>query len=124
MDEYLEGRILDLYAILMLGEAISGSWTSECDEIKKRCIGPNKSREFIPCFRDYVYDIHTRVGKARWMKAFNQILPNVKLPEKVDPRWSGMIIGLAWRHKAFEQFGDSYVNVPWENVRIENSFWE
>ena len=115
---------LDLYAIFMLGEVLTGSWAEECNEIKGPCIGEFYSRDFIPCFRDYVHDVHTLIGKMRWKKVFHQILPNKKLPEKVDPRWSGMVIRLLWRHLAWEQYGEKYKEVPWEAVKIEQEIWD
>lgn len=71
----------------------------------------------------YSYDLHTRPGKAAMYKHWNAIRPGEPLPGGLDLRWTGSVLGVLWREKAHEQFGEGYRNVAWEEVKIDAEEW-
>ena len=76
----------------------------------------------IPALRSYIYDSHTRPGRARLVRFLDDIAPEVPMPEGVDLRWSGMARGVLWRELAIEQHADTAV--PWESVKIPAQLWQ
>jgi len=71
----------------------------------------------------YCFDIHTRAGYKNLLENWDKIQPNTPLPECLDLRWSGCVLSTLWREKAFEQFGQDYRNVKWEDVKIDLYEW-
>ncbi len=61
------------------------------------------------------------------MHAYLQHLPEVApgrpSPSGLDVRLSGMIRGVLWRHKSYEQFGVKWAAKSWEEVEIEPEWW-
>lgn len=71
----------------------------------------------------YSYDLHTRPGKAAMYKHWAAIRPGEPLPGGLDLRWTGSVLGVLWREKAYTQFGDGYRDVKWEDVAITAEEW-
>lgn len=78
----------------------------------------------VPLYPMYAHDCHTSTGKARLRRNWGGIGPGVSAPATVDLRWSGMVIGVLWRELAFEQFGDSYKEAEWQDVKIPGEIWK
>lgn len=73
---------------------------------------------------DYVFDGHTSRGFGglrKWARFYRPLpIKGYRKPmvKGLDMRWSGMQSGVAWRYRAFEQFGLGYKDVAWEDVRF------
>lgn len=91
----------------------AGIWKPEANEFH---VIDYKSRMGcgIPWFREYVWDMHTLVGKDRIRKAGNLIGWGKPMPKGIDLRLSGSNSGCCWRKVAFPKFGT--IEVPWENA--------
>lgn len=102
----------------VLFEIVSGIWNNEANSY------PNgfeeDSKYDIPAIHDYVYDIHTWVGKVRMRKVGGTIDAGKKQPKGIDLRISGAEAGTFWRYEAVEKFGR--IDIPWENISVEKDF--
>lgn len=82
---------------------------------------------YIPNFPNYTFDVHGYRGKKliydHW-KSIEKCHPASSL----DLRWSGQLMGILWRFKAYEQLGtmksDEGGDWPWEAVKIEPEMWK
>lgn len=83
----------------------------------------SESLMVVPPIPSYVYDAHTRPGKAKLAKMLHQVEVGKSQPDGVDLRWTGMIRGVGWRSYAFDQFKEGYKDVPWEAVSIPPKIW-
>ena len=78
----------------------------------------------IPPFEDYVFDAHTRQGRARIGKVLSKIGPNQPQPDGIDLRWSGNQVGVVWRALASKQNDhQSIQNTAWESVQFDDELW-
>lgn len=75
-------------------------------------------------FEPYVNDLHTFYGKSLIKDNWIFIKPMEPMPDRIDLRWSGSILGSLWRHKAYEQFGEEVLEKKWEDVKISPKEWE
>lgn len=108
----------------MFVEALSGGWDESMNEFRGAVRLPQVDRSLIRRFPDYVYDAHVRSRGAdarRWRIALQ---PNEPSPGRLDLRWSGEMIGVAWRYAAYSQLGRQYVDAPWEAVNFQRASWK
>lgn len=68
----------------------------------------------VPYYRNYVYDIHTRVGKTRWAKSGHLVKWGRPTVTGIDIRWSGCNAGTLWRQVAFIKHGRC--DVDWDKA--------
>jgi hypothetical protein len=80
--------------------------------------------KIVPPFEDYVFDLHTRQGRARLRDSGSKVLPNKPMPAGLDLRWSGAQIGVIWRDLAVTQGFTSLLDVPWEDVVFTPEVWK
>jgi hypothetical protein len=117
---------LDPFEIrFMFVEALCGGWDETMNDFCHGAVEqvPRVDRSLIRRFPDYIYDIHVRRRRARvdrWSKALRPGRPS---PGRLDLRWSGQMLGVAWRYKAFAQLGMEYLRAPWEAVRFADREW-
>lgn len=75
-------------------------------------------------FPDYIYDIHTHVGKKRLVNNIDRFSMNASFPSSLDLRFSGQCIACYWRCLASEQFHNvPLLNIKWEDVKWNKSQW-
>jgi hypothetical protein len=78
-----------------------------------------------------VFDGHTSKGHGlmrKWARAYPPLsTAGYRQPmiPGLDMRWSGQQgTGVAWRYKAFEQYGLGYKHVEWEDVKFGEDYWK
>ena len=81
---------------------------------------PEDGELLLPRFRDYALDAHTWMGRQRLKKV--ELDWERPMAERVDLRWSGDYSGTLWRYLAHRQHGT--VDVPWEDVEVEDELKE
>lgn len=109
----------------MFVEALCGGWNETMNEL---CHGadeqvPGVDRAFIRRFPAHIYDIHVRRRRAQVQKWCRSLRPGRPSPGRLDLRWSGQMVGVAWRYKAFAQLGAAYATAPWEAVHFSTAEW-
>lgn len=105
-------------------ELAIGHFSEEANELHPDV---DVTKNYIPNFPPYTFDCHGIRGLKKVVAAWPSIEkghPN----ETVDMRWSGQLLGILWRFKAYEQLGsmtsDTGGDWPWEAVKIEPELWK
>lgn len=112
---------------LVLIEMMTGAWSSDADDLVRNHKARPLHEEDAPlvlAVPDYAFDCHTSLGRRRMVAGWSQIAPGRPQPSGVDLRWSGMLLGVAWREFASRQFPSDYQNRKWEEVEIPKDVWE
>jgi hypothetical protein len=124
---YTEWTGRELWEIRMaLFEMLAGDWN---DSFNEYIHDPDGRYEYdqathLKKFKDYVYDVHVFQGKARLRKYFEYLKPGSPSPGNLDMRWSGQFTGVSWRFAAFNQFGESFVDKNWEDIKMTSKYWK
>jgi hypothetical protein len=110
---------------LMFIEALSSGWDATMNEACHHAgrMLPVSDTTVIRRFPDYAYDVHVRrhrKRRARWQSALK---PGQPSPGRLDLRWSGQVLGVAWRYAAFHQHGPDYLTARWEGVHFSAGDW-
>lgn len=115
-----------IYVAKMSIEMLTGRWDDSGNEIYDGAKVEMKpeSMPVIQAPRPYVFDNHTRTGRRLIIEHFNKIEPNKPLPDGIDLRWSGMLIGVGWRECAAKQFPRAFMDKKWEEVTITQELWD
>lgn len=118
---FLEGASSGYYSRQVAVEAILGILPEE----RPASIPDITYNFFIPCHRSYVFDIHHSIGKS----LFKKLLPLITEGRDVssfgyDQRWSGTVLGAAFRFSAFSQFGKDFHDREWSEVNISYNLSE
>jgi hypothetical protein len=111
---------------LMFIEALCGGWDETMNEPRHHAgeLVPVSDGATIRRFPDYVYDAHVRRRARRVRRWRKSLEPGRESPGRLDLRWSGEMIGVAWRYAAYKQLGAGYRDAPWEDVGIASADWE
>jgi hypothetical protein len=110
------------YGPLFAVEVLHGFWDERCNEFAN---WTPATIDVARCRRVPVdaHDFHTSIGRARMKKSWSLIGPGKPLPNELDLRWAGGMMGLTWRHLALAQHGEDYRNVAWEAVQWPEWIW-
>lgn len=117
----------DAYEIrVMMIEGAFGAWSEFMNEYPHAAdIAPVVSDgSRLIAVPEYAYDEHVAAGRRRVAALFSRLRPGEQSPENLDLRWSGGMLGLAWRYAAYAQFGAEYCSQPWEAVEWGDEYWE
>lgn len=121
LDGFEEVKLLKMTLndeMTVLFEIVSGIWNKE--EANSYPNGFEEDGEYdIPAINDYVYDIHTLVGKIR-LKKIGGIDVGKPSPKGIDLRMSGSHAGTFWRYLAYKKFGR--IDIEWENISVDKIF--
>jgi len=106
------------YVLKLMIEMVCGFWSEQANHENPLVREvPPKGDCIIPTVEWYVHDPHTRIGRNLWRAHWSDIRPGRRPPENIDPRWSGMIVGVFWRELAARQFPKDYRWRHWEEVK-------
>lgn len=115
------------YVNTLLAEKLVGQWDPISNDID-----PKKLKEGllfdvtemeIPPLPAYVYDKHTRPGRRLLTRHLAEHRAGQPQPGGLDLRWAGTVRGTCWRFHAYAQFGEAYIDTPWEAVSIAPEIW-
>lgn len=115
------------YAVGVALELGIGYWSVEANEFD--AFPPKPEVDFIPLFEDYAYDaplpdFYSRMS-ASWSHArSNHLLKS----DKVDLRWSGLMVGWCWRHACHAEHGSlkdkDGQDRAWTSVKVNGLVWD
>lgn len=119
------GELNQSYEFLVSLELAIGYWEEHANEYHPDI---EVNAHYIPRFEDYVYDCHNYQGIQRLLKHWGSIKPGLPTPElaRLDLRWSGQLLGIAWRFLCYQQYGSMQaggVDIPWESVKFPDGLW-
>jgi len=109
----------------MMVESLLGGWN---DSMNDFCHDPELAvpvHDGLTIRRTplYAFDAHVRKGK-RLLSEYAPLLGPGKVVPQLDLRWSGQLVGVAWRYAAYFQHGMAYRDTPWHEVRMTPEFWD
>ena len=119
-----EVRRHSFYSACLLVEMLGGKWSEECNAKLPKFDWPQRAltRDGFVAIPRWTYDIHTS-RKSLIVANLTKIRPGEPLPANLELEWTGQLLGVLWRRKAWEQYGDDYRFRRWEEVQIPDDEW-
>jgi hypothetical protein len=111
------------YQWITVIEQIHGISTNPCQQ-NRTPEGNSIASDVLLLPQPYSYDLHTTRGRRIIAANWTRIAPGIMLPAGLDLRWSGSILGVAYRERAFEMHGDGYRDAQWQSVPFTEEEWK